>query len=431
MIDNKIINDLIEQQIKQSVEQAVAAQLKDRDLIAELQQDLVAHARDRITARFANIGDMPDLISTVQSSVKNLMQDGHLPDLKSYVDMDQMKSHMDHQIEQLVESMIDNLMLDPIWISKIETQINRLFAAKFSERLSLVDVDSLIGTHIESGIDKWRAKLLEDFSTHGLKDQAQDIELTLMPGGVTVENTLVSRHAVIGQDAEVNGNLTVNNLILKGSVNVDNRSWDELTRHISDHANSSLTEAWADQLKKQVVKLIQEKGIDFSSVKIDGHPLVNGTVLSESIRDTNIQQLGILRNLTVAGSAALGETLKVDSHRVGINTDTPDMALSIWDEEVSVSVGKLSKNLAYIGTSRLQNLAIGINRGRQIEIDADGLVTVNKLKIGHFRVGHEPKVPGYSGARGDIVFNSDPRPGDPFAWQCLGSYQWQPLKAMS
>lgn len=431
MIDSKIINDLIEQQIKQSVEQQVSAQMKDRDLVEELQKDLIAHARDRITARFANISDMPDLISTVQSSVKNLLQNGHLPEIKSYVDVDQLKMQIDHKVESLVESMIDNLVLDQAWIEKIETQINRLFALKFSERLSLMDINSIVGDHIELGIDKWRTKLLEDFRTNGLCDQADTTELTLVPGGVTVENTLVSRDAVIGGDAEVNGNLTVNNLILKGSVNVDNRSWNELTQHISDLANASLTKDWADTLKQQVVEMIQKEGIDFPSVKIDGRPLVDGTVLSESIRDTSIEQLGTLRNLTVSGTAVLTDTLKVNSKRVGINTETPDMALSVWDEEISVSVGKLSKNLAYIGTSRLQNLAIGINRGRQIEIDADGLVTVNKLKIGHFRIGHESKVPGYSGARGDIVFNSDPRPGEPFAWQCLGSFQWQPLKAMA
>lgn len=430
MIDNTALTELIEQQIAESVRSQVDAQLAGRDLVAEIQSDLIKHAQDRITAKFANISSMPDLVNTVKNSVADLMQQGMLPDIGAYVDTDVIEKLIDHKMESLVESAIDNLAVDPTWLKKIEAQINRQFMLKFAERLSVIDFDSMIGCHIDQGIEKWQQKFLTDFATHGIKDTANELELTVLPGGINVENTMVARNAVIGQNAEVAGDLTVNNLILRGSVNVDNHSWDELAQNVADRADQILTDQWSASLKQQIISDISQQGISFQDVRLDGQPLISGHVLNPAIHDTNIQKLGRLRELTVGGTTSLNDTLKVHNQRVGINTDCPDMALSIWDDDVCLSVGKLAKALAFIGTSRAHSLAIGVNRGRQIEISADGLVTVKNLRIGNFRVGHESKVPGYSGARGDIVFNSDPRPGEPFAWQCLGAYQWQPLKAM-
>jgi len=429
MIDNTALIDLVENQIKASVQQQVDRQLQGRDLVSELEQDLVTHAKDRITARFANIGSMPDLVAAVQDGVRSLILQGALPDLASYVDHVVLKDLVDRKMESLVESTINNLVIDPDWLEKIEAQINRMFVLKFSEKLSMIDFDSLVGAHIDQGIEKWSSKFTQDFRSTGITDLAIDTELTVMEGGVNVQNTLVARDAVIGSNVDIAGDLTVNNLVLKGSVNVDNRSWDELTEHVAVMANQTLTQQWQEDLKKQIVDLVKQQGINFQDIRIDGQPLIQGTKLNDAIKDTNIQQLGRLRELTVDGSVSLNNTLKVISGRIGVNTDTPDMALAVWDEDVAVSVGKLAKGLAFMGTSRSQNLAIGVNRGRQIEINTDGIVSIKQLRLGNFRIGHESRVPGFSGARGDILFNSDPKPGDPFAWQCLGAFQWQPLRA--
>ena len=104
------------------------------------------------------------------------------------------------------------------------------------------------------------------------------------------------------------------------------------------------------------------------------------------------------------------------------------MALSVWDEEVSIVVGKNKANEAYIGTNRAQGVAIGTNRIPQIEISADGLTRIKQLQVGLHRISHDVKVPGWSGTRGDIVFNSNPNDAV-FAWVCLGQYQWKTLKS--
>jgi len=123
--------------------------------------------------------------------------------------------------------------------------------------------------------------------------------------------------------------------------------------------------------------------------------------------------------------------MNVVKKRVGINTEDPEMALSLWDEEVSVVAGKFKSNIGYIGTSRKQGLVIGINKTPTIEINDAGLTAIKQLQVGVHRISHGNEVPGYAGTKGDIVFNANPTIENPvFAWQCLGGYQWKLIKAI-
>ena len=70
-----------------------------------------------------------------------------------------------------------------------------------------------------------------------------------------------------------------------------------------------------------------------------------------------------------------------------------------------------------------------MNRLPQIEIDPAGLTRIKKLQVGLHKISHDVQVPGWSGTRGDIVFNSNPGPDRVFAWVCLGAHKWQTLKS--
>jgi hypothetical protein len=191
-------------------------------------------------------------------------------------------------------------------------------------------------------------------------------------------------------------------LLVNGRINVDNSSWNELSDHISKHAMAQITTQWQQQLVDDVINLVKQDGINFDSVLINGDPLLKDGVLGSSVKHANFKTIGALDSLQVLGTTVLNNTVHVHNRRVGINTDSPEMALSVWDEEVTIIAGKLSKQQGYLGTARLQNLAIGINRTAHIEIDVDGLTTIKKLRIGRHQLGHAAEVPGYSGTRGDI-----------------------------
>ena len=162
---------------------------------------------------------------------------------------------------------------------------------------------------------------------------------------------------------------------------------------------------------------------------VEGTPLISGNSLNSAITQSNLQRVGTLGSLRVSGETQLTNTLSVVSKRVGINTEEPESALTVWDEEVAVNIGKAKSNQAYIGTSRAQSLSIGTNRVSHIDIDADGMTQIKKLRIGVYQISHSDMVPGWSGTKGDIVFNTSIKEDRVFAWVCLGNFKWQPLKS--
>jgi hypothetical protein len=423
MLDNMSINNLIEQQIKTVVEERVHAILAQPEWIDNLEQRITKYAQDRIVGRFANISTVPDLVDTVQNSVKKLFEQGHVPGLETYVNSDKITQTIDSGIQVLVNTAIDNLVIDTEWQNKIERSVNQLMTTRLGDRLSAIDLNSLIVSHIDAGIDRWQDRLKQNFRTNGISDQASNIELTVLDGVVVVERDFVAKNIQVETD------LIVNNLVVSGAINTDNRSWNELKDVISQQVLTATTEKWRQELIDQVVLQSRTAGINFDSVMIDDQPLIENKTLSTAVVDSHLQSIGTLRDLKVSGPANFGQTMQVAGRRVGINTQDPEMALAVWDEEVSIIAGKLSKQQAFIGTARLQNLAIGVNRTPQIEIDVDGLTTIKQLRVGRHRISHANSVPGYSGTRGDLVLNSDPKPGTPFAWVCLGSFQWQSLNS--
>ena len=421
MLDNMSLDSLIEQQIKTVVEARVQAILAQPEWIDNLEQRITKYAQDRIVGRFANISTVPDLIDAVQGSVRKLFDQGHVPGLETYVSPSKITQAIDNGIQALVNAAIDNLVIDTEWQNKIERSVNHIMTMRLSDRLSSIDINSLIVSHIDAGIDRWQDRLKRDFRTNGISDQASNIELTVLDGVVVVERDFVAKNIQVEQD------LIVNNLVVSGVINTDNRSWNELKDVISQQVLTATTEQWRQDLVDQVVLESRTAGINFDSVMVDDQPLIENKTLSAAVVDSHLQSIGTLRDLRVAGTAQFGQTMQVSGRRVGINTQDPEMALAVWDEEVSIIAGKLSKQQAFVGTARLQNLAIGVNRTPQIEIDVDGLTTIKQLRLGRHRISHAGTVPGYSGTRGDLVLNSDPKPGTPFAWVCLGAFQWQSL----
>jgi len=269
---------------------------------------------------------------------------------------------------------------------------------------------------------KFHNKMREDFSSVGIKDQATQTQLTIMDDHTVFENNLTARDLTIANSAQIQ------NLVVTGSINTDNYAWDSLSADIAEKTFARVTGAWQKELIQQVSEHIKTNGIEFGQVTIGGELLISDDRLSNTIKETSIQSTGPLRSLQVLGGTSLNETLTVNRKRVGVNTEEPEMALSIWDEEVAINIGKHKEKTAYIGTSRTQGIAFGTNRTAHVEITADGLTQIKKLQVGLHRISHDTQVPGYSGTKGDIVFNANPTT-NVFAWVCLGAYKWQPLKS--
>ena len=430
MIDTQSIDELIKQQIQSVINQHVTNILGQSDWLAQLENKIIQDIQSRIVAKFSNISTVPDLITTVQSSVEKLFNEGHIPGIGDYVDQDKVTRTIDSSMTELVDAAISNMVLDLKWISKIENMANQRMTDRMIQELSKFDLNSAIVTQIDAGIDRWQDRLKKDFVTNGIVDKATTTQLTIEDNVVIAENDFVTNDLFVLHGGVVTGDLIVDNLIVKKLINTDNDSWDELANKISADVLKNTTEQWKEQLAIEVLELAKTNGINFDSILLGDVPLIADGSLNPTVVTSNLRKLGILQELTVDGFTKLNDTVHVNKHRVGINTENPEMALSVWDEEVAVIAGKLASQVGYLGTARLQTLAIGVNRIPQITIDTTGLTVVKQLQVDRFKIGFASSVPGYSGTRGDLIFNSDPQAGAPFGWVCLGSFQWQPLKGL-
>jgi hypothetical protein len=339
------------------------------------------------------------------------------------LDSDTIAQMVEQAVEKNILSVIDNLIQDPAWLEKVERMINQAVVQRTVAKIASTDINTIIRDRVDENFSGVHKSFMKNFSSNGIKDQATQIQFTVMDEATVVENQLVTK------DLQVVGTASIKDLTVTGSINTDNRSWQTLAEAVGKTALSHINETWQQQLVDQVVEKIQNHGIDFDRVSVQGQPLLNNHVLASSITETNIQKLGTLKDLQVKGEAHVYNTLSVVNRRIGINTQTPESALSIWDEEVAVIIGKHQTQQAYIGTSRDQGLALGVNREPQIEIDLSGLTKIKKLQVGLHKISHNTQVPGWAGTKGDIVFNNNPGPDRVFAWVCLGAHKWQTVKS--
>lgn len=409
LIDDKAVAKLIKEEIKRNVDVQVNSALSDSEWIIDLEERIIKFVQDRIVARFSNINTVPDLVQTVESSVDKLFKNGFIPPIEHIVDNTLLVQAVDQAIERLVTKTVDSLVFDPDWMQKIHNQIAREAGDRVRIGLKEINVydtlrDVVVNntTMIHEGLDR---------------------EVTIEDGLVVVQKHLSTETLNTESDLNVGGALIVEgDLAVKGRIATDNRAFRELGTVIKEQALNELKSGFADTVTNSVTEKIAQ-GINIENVQIGGSPMVLGDRLGSGIKHSSLESVGTLKDLSV------GSVLTANNTRVGINTDAPTSALSVWDNEVTIDIGKRSQNTAQLGTNKAQDLVLITNNKEQVKIDKDGVTWINKLKVGRNSISHDTTTPGYQGAKGDIVFNTAYVPGGTFAWICLGAFRWQELKS--
>ena len=415
MLDAEIVNRLVQDEIKKNVNAQINTALSSSEWLQDLESRIVSHVQDRITARFSNISTVPDLVSTVSSSVEKMFKDGLVPSIDHLVDNTLLEQAVDQAVENLVTNTVENLMFNESWMVKIQSQISR----EISDRISRTIKQENIKDVLREVVIENAGTLTEDLNR----------ELTVEDGLVVVKSHLNAESASIDQGLAVNGPASFSNsvtvdgdLAIKGRINTNNRSFQELAEVIEQNAYSKLKDEFLELASDTIIDRVQ-KGIDIKAINVRGKPMVHEGTLSDGITESSLTSVGTLEKLQV------GTYLSAYNHRVGINTVTPTSALSVWDNEVSIEIGKHSQNTAQIGTAKAHSLSLLTNNQQQLTINADGLTWVKELQVGRNKIATAGSTPGHSGAKGDIVFNSNYKQGEPFAWACLGAYRWAELKS--
>jgi hypothetical protein len=423
MLNTVEIEQIIQEQISVEVKDYVSKTLSSTDWVTSIENKIVQNVQSQILQKLSNIQVVPEILESIKNSVGDLLKQGKIPGIDQYVNAVEVSQAVDLSVEKYINTLVESLGQDPDWVEKIERMINQTVVQRTVAKIASTDINTVIHERVDENLETVHQKFMKNFTSNGMADQATTLQFTIMDDVTVVENRLVAKQL------EVVGTTQIGDLTVTGSINTDNHSWNNLAEEISRRTLNKIETDWRNHLVNQVKDEICQRGIDFDTVKIQGEFLVSGNTLSGAVTDTNIQKLGQLRSLNVKGESHIYDTLSVINHRVGINTTTPESALSIWDEEVSVIIGKHKAKQAYVGTSRDQGLALGVNREPQIEIDTAGLTRIKKLQVGLHKISHDTQVPGWSGTRGDMVFNANPGADRVFAWVCLGAHKWQTLKS--
>jgi len=194
---------------------------------------------------------------------------------------------------------------------------------------------------------------------------------------------------------ELEGNVTHTGTLTTDSITVDTLTVKNL---ITDDSNPKDFGNWTSNLEEDITgkglnwtwgngsyKLIYRDGgriwananIDLSvdnSYKIDNVPVLSSGALGPTITKSNLKQIGTLNSLKVLGEASLGEFAFFSSNlgRVGINTESPNGALSILENDVEFVAGSSRIGSADVGTYSNADLNIITDNTTRILVKNNG-----------------------------------------------------------
>lgn len=198
----------------------------------------------------------------------------------------------------------------------------------------------------------------------------------------------------------------------------------------------------------ETIDIAKDKNLSINNVKV-----LDQNELGSSVTKSSLKEVGQLNGLVVNGGFRVNNYLVFDHHsdRLGIGTDEPNAALSIVDDAIEIVLGAKDYSNAAIGTYNNSDLHLVTGNDTRIIIGADGNIQLGDRSNGDIKVqvngsmgvdvssidprtkmhingpikfndnihlkGVEPPSGG-SFTQGDIVWNSNPQPGNFVGWVC-------------
>jgi len=345
-----------------------------------------------------------DVTTLVENTVRDKLDSGHF---HTYVS-DTIKQHVnainvsDEAIDRLEKKGTNVLQQQmPRVVQSIHDRIDSVLSETVDQKLSNLtfpeaSIDpKLIDT---SQLKISRHNIVDFGNTAGIQDMSDQVQLTVMDDCVVVEDQVITKS------------------IQANTLNADTVYVDTLIA--KDIASDQL---WVQELTDNILAQVpippappKPKDWSWEIAEVDAKI------------DVAIKKQGEIKELEVYGEALLSDVLYTTpgNKRVGINTMDPSDALTVWDNEVEVVVGKHKSQEGYVGTRRRQDLNLGANNKVGACIRSDGSVAIQKLELMHRTISQSQTTPGHSAKQGDIVLNSKPKVGSPMGWVCLDGIKW-------
>jgi hypothetical protein len=320
------------------------------------------------------------------------------------------------QITAEVARRVAVMDIGPIIQSIVENKISNLVQTGAFGKES-IDHTSIDFKGFKFSGDAVKGGIIENFGSTGIDDRATQIQMTLMDQAVAFERAIWTPSAI------VKGKLTVEgDLVVLGDIDSSGPAANTL-------ANLAVEKIKADTEllnlhSENILASISQHGLDLDRITQGGREIVKGNQLGYHITDSNLQRVGMLRDLQTQGENLLSDTLYVTGKRVGINTIEPSAVFVVWDEEVELVITKHSQDTGYIGTPRYQSLILGANNKDNLILNTDGSVEIENLRVGNTPMSSATAAPDYNAITGTIVWNENPAQGGPVGWICLGATRW-------
>ena len=351
---------------------------------------------------------------TINNIINNLLREGSM--------MAMLKDKLDKILQDKIDDAVRIRLAGMVSNVDLGTEISKQIAGYVGGKMSagdlprgLIPADAINWKgHAISG-DIISGGVINDFSSNGIQDIASAIELTVMDGMVVIESNMVADQISVNSASEFKSSLNVaGDLRVGGNLILLNSSFNQQVAALVD-----------DRLTAEKSKPID---IDFTPVMSDGKEVLTANKLGPSVVFSNLRKVGNLQDLNVIGPMIASDTLHVIDGMVGINTDAPVGALTIWDEDTELTIRKHKSKTVYLGTTRDCDLVIGTAGNPALSVRRDSSVAVNSLAIGSISIVVSDKIPEQQGKPGDLVIMADPKSDQPWAYQCLGGNTWAALK---
>ena len=403
-----------------------------------------------------------NIIDSLKGSIENELRDQISNEIVKKIANSEFDTVVTRLVEQNIRTRLDQCnfvgtsddQLQKI-IAQLTDQINKnlvstakqQISSYINQKLAAVNVTEVIGSLVQNKVgsmlqstsfpeksishnsvdfsglrltgDQIQGGIIANFSSTGIEDLSTKVQMTLMDQATTFEGPVWIPSLKVKGDVSLDGRLIIN-----GEVSADAKGFLKLVEQTSQAVKTLLTDDLFSGFSDIIFKKMQTVGIDLDKITQGGKEVVAGNRLGYHIVDTNIKRLGIVNDLQTSGENLLSETLYVTQGRVGVNSIDPSAALSIWDQEVEVTVSKRSQDTAYIGTPRNQRVVLGSNSKDNIVLETDGSVEIENLRVGNVPMSSASAIPNYPAISGTIVWNETPAPGGPVGWICLGATQW-------
>jgi hypothetical protein len=393
------------------------------------------------------------VLEQVQHQAQNIVADAVNQRIQTLVDNNYISKAIDERINVAVAQYKPDMTVIDQTVQQVVAQVgngvvadmNDKMIRSINEKVSEIDLPALITSHISSRLNEERSYyafpdksinaaaiditnlkisgnnivggVIQNFGSTGIDDQSTGCKVTILDQGTVFENTLYAPKIEIKGGAIIDGDLDIQGRFVNSSA------YQQLVADVSTVTHTTMTDDILKQHQNLIFERIQSEGIDLNKVTFNGKVLVNDDRLV-GVVNSQLRTVGVLQDLQTRGETFLSETLYSSSRRVGINTMDPKTALSVWDEEVEISIGKTQKGVGRIASERDCALVLSSNNQNNITLKPDGTTIVKNLQLNNMTFTTSQNPPSHNAQKGAVVFNENPSLGGPIGWVSLGDARW-------